>query len=109
MHRDRKRDPHLGIDYQLRFPLPLAAVGLLTHETQIYLHTADERTERQQQAAKPAAALGAAAGVAAAGEAAAQSDTSSSSSSNGESGDEPDLLPQSLAAVRGSVLLLNAK
>ncbi|KAI7845581.1 hypothetical protein COHA_000869 [Chlorella ohadii] len=80
--------------------------GLLTHETQIYLHTADQQAADKQQPSTPPAAQGAAAGAAQPTDDASSSSSISSSSS--DSGSEPDL-PQSLAAVRGSVQLLNAK
>jgi hypothetical protein len=78
----------------------LLGAGLLTQETSIYLHSADqpaadEEQGRQQEwqggAASAAAGLAASA---AAGEAAALAEES---------------LPQSMAATRGRVVLLNAR
>lgn len=91
--------------------------GLLTHDTQIYLTNGDAREAAEQEGGAPTTTTAAAADAAAADAAAAEEDagrddrSSSSSSSNGggsEAG-EADLLPQSLAAVRGSVVLLNVR
>lgn len=85
--------PHAATEALRFLPCP---TGLLTHETQIYLVAAGE-AEKQQQPGGPTDAEG------------EQGAASSSSSSSSEGEREEGLLPQSMAAARGSVVLLNAR